>query len=607
MTLLSPLSLLSLFFVPLLILLYLLKIRRTDVFVPSIDLWQKIARDVQVQKPWQRLIVSLLLLLQIAILALFSIMIAKPAIYGNKAAKNMILIIDTSASMAASDIAPSRLEYAKKKAIEIVKGLTGNSKVTIITCSNKTNILSLSSSEHSEIIDSIRRLTPNGFSTDLANAMVVAGGIARSANKAEIVLLSDGGGQAQLDADYPVEFVKVGKESDNLSIKSVDYKTPRAGSRQSELFVSVANNWGGNKNPLIAVYDKNGKLIDAKEISIGGGRIKNVNFLLDRTEEVSVRLQVNDRMKEDNEIWALNKGSKKPKVTIYTNKNLFLEQVFRLFAAEVKVLKPSDWKEQNPDSSEILVLDGFTPSGIKKAANLLFINPPAGNEFFNVNGNAGASKVVNSDPASPLTANVDLSNVNILKGKKITVGDMTDSVVEGNAGPLVAAGENNGSKFVVLPFDLYDSDFPLNYSFPIFIANIIDHFMKAGEEQTSYMPGEIYKLQATADRASVKDPSGDRQDFGSLESAYFDLNKHGLYEIAYYQNDKVAKSEKISVGLVNSSESNITPTDLRIVSKSPKGSSTNNTMNSFEEIWKPLAALALALVLAEWIAYLRGA
>lgn len=607
MTLLSPLSLFFLLFIPLLVLLYLLKIRRTDVFVPSISLWQKVAKDIQVQKPWQRLIISLLLFLQVAILALLSIMIAKPAITQNIAARNLILIMDTSASMAANDVLPSRLEYAKKKAIDMIDDLPGNSKVTLVACSNKTNIVSLSSNDHSSVINSIRQLTPSGSSTDLANALIVANGIARSTAKSEIVLLSDGAGQTQLDSDHPVEFIKAGKESDNVSIRSIDYKTPRTNPKQSELFVSVANNWDKDKALIVAVYSKDRKLVDAKEMSIGGGKAKNVNFLLSGSEEVSVRLQVNDKLKSDNEVWALNNTAKKPNITIYTNKNLFLEQVFKLFAENIRVLKPAKWAPEGSGSADILVFDGFMPGKIYGAANTLFINPPAGNESFSIEGNIGPSKVTSSDPASPLTANVDLSNVNILKGKKLQTGYMTDPIVEGNAGPLVSVGENKGSKFVVLPFDLHDSDLPLNYSFPIFIANIIDHFMRSEAELKSLSPGDIYRLNPIADKASVKNPSGAIQEFENSKSAYFDISESGIYEINYSKSNKKSSSEKISVAMVNSEESNIAPTDLRINSRSSKASSANNATDIFEEVWKPFAALALALVLTEWIAYLRGA
>lgn len=609
MKLISPLSLFFLSFIPLLLLIYLLKIKRTDVFVPSITLWQKIARDVQVQKPWQRLIFSLLLIIQIVILALFSVVIAKPAIIGNKSGKNMLIIIDTSASMAATDVSPNRLEHAKKKALDIVGDLSKNSRVTLISCSNKANVLSISSNDHSTIEDQITGLNAGGSPTNLSNALLIASGIMRSTNNTEVILISDGTGLRQLDTDYPVRFIKIGRESDNISFKSIEYKASRTQPDKSELFVSVLNNGDKRKNAIVATYDKSGRLIDAKETLIDAGKVKNISFLLSAGagDEVALRLQTNDKLKDDNEAWAFMKGSKKPKITIYTEKNLFLEQAFKLFTADIKVIKPADWNKVSTRDSDLSVFDNFTPPNLNYSSNLLFINPPSGNQLFNINGDISPVKITNSDPASLLTADVDLSNVNILKAKRIGVDNLLEAVVESTGGPLIAVGEKKGKKFIVLPFDLHDSDFPLNYSFPIFIANIIDYFSASDSEQQNFSPGDVFKLQPVADKASIKDPSGQVQEFDSTKSAYYNLSKNGVHEVTYYQNGKTAKSEKIGVALVNSAESNISPTDLHIVSGSTGKNKLNDTIEALEEIWKPLSILILALLMIEWLVYLRDA
>ena len=61
----TPLALLGLLFVPAVIAMYLLKLRRDEAVVPSTLLWTRLVADVEANAPWQKLRRSLLLLLQL--------------------------------------------------------------------------------------------------------------------------------------------------------------------------------------------------------------------------------------------------------------------------------------------------------------------------------------------------------------------------------------------------------------------------------------------------------------------------------------------------------------------------------------------------------------
>src|SRR4029078_7142685 len=58
----TPLALLGLLFVPAVIAMYLLKLRRDEAVVPSTLLWTRLVADVEANAPWQRLRRSLPLL-----------------------------------------------------------------------------------------------------------------------------------------------------------------------------------------------------------------------------------------------------------------------------------------------------------------------------------------------------------------------------------------------------------------------------------------------------------------------------------------------------------------------------------------------------------------
>ena len=97
----TPLALLGLLFVPAVIAMYLLKLRRDEAVVPSTLLWTRLVADVEANAPWQRLRRSLLLLLQLLLVIALALLAARPFLERPAGlARDIVLVMDTSASMA---------------------------------------------------------------------------------------------------------------------------------------------------------------------------------------------------------------------------------------------------------------------------------------------------------------------------------------------------------------------------------------------------------------------------------------------------------------------------------------------------------------------------
>ena len=65
MAFLAPLALISALIIgPIIVAMYLLKLRREERSVSSTFLWRRMVRDVEANAPWQKLRRNLLLLLQ---------------------------------------------------------------------------------------------------------------------------------------------------------------------------------------------------------------------------------------------------------------------------------------------------------------------------------------------------------------------------------------------------------------------------------------------------------------------------------------------------------------------------------------------------------------
>jgi hypothetical protein len=118
--------------VPLLLALYLLKLRRRPIRVSSTLLWEQAAQDLQVNVPLRMLRWSWLLLLHLVTLACFLLAVARPAMgEGGVIGERVVIIIDRSASMNATDLPPaspegpprSRLDAAKRRANELIDAI----------------------------------------------------------------------------------------------------------------------------------------------------------------------------------------------------------------------------------------------------------------------------------------------------------------------------------------------------------------------------------------------------------------------------------------------------------------------------------------------------
>src|SRR5271154_4487426 len=108
--------------VPLLLVLYFLKLRRREMAVSSTFLWRKAIQDLQVNAPFQKLRRNLLLLLQMLLLLFLLLALSRPvANYTPGPGKTTVILIDRSASMACKDVnGHSRLDEAKKRALDLV-------------------------------------------------------------------------------------------------------------------------------------------------------------------------------------------------------------------------------------------------------------------------------------------------------------------------------------------------------------------------------------------------------------------------------------------------------------------------------------------------------
>src|SRR4051794_20175262 len=98
------------------VVFYILKLRRRPIAVPFSKIWERILRDKEATSLFSQLKRILSLLLQLALLALMLAALGDPRTAVNLIeSRNIVVLIDASASMRSTDVAPSRLDAAKDR------------------------------------------------------------------------------------------------------------------------------------------------------------------------------------------------------------------------------------------------------------------------------------------------------------------------------------------------------------------------------------------------------------------------------------------------------------------------------------------------------------
>src|SRR5262249_2847912 len=150
------------------IALYFLKLRRKPVQVPSTLLWRRSIEDLHVNSLFQRLRKNLLLFLQLLAVLLAMFALSGPRVKGSSSVgQRYVLAIDNSASMRATDISPSRLAEAKRRAKKLVDEMESNDLAMVIAFSDRAQVVSSYTGNRALLRKAIDDLAPTQTSTSL--------------------------------------------------------------------------------------------------------------------------------------------------------------------------------------------------------------------------------------------------------------------------------------------------------------------------------------------------------------------------------------------------------------------------------------------------------
>ena len=173
--------------------LYVLKVRLRRVAVSTNLFWKQIYDEKPPRSFWQHFRHLLSLLLQLLCLLLIVIAIADPYLSRELLeSRRLVLVIDNSASMRATDVAPSRLDAAKAAALEIMDGLRFRDEVAIVLAGSTPEVVVGMSGNTPTLRDAINAIPFSDSPTQLTAAIDLGRQLIGQHPHAQVVVLTDG-------------------------------------------------------------------------------------------------------------------------------------------------------------------------------------------------------------------------------------------------------------------------------------------------------------------------------------------------------------------------------------------------------------------------------
>lgn len=606
MSFLTPWSLLWL--LPLggvIILLYLLRLRRVPRLVASVMLWERLVADIQANAPFQRLRKNLLLFLQLLALLILVLALARPFVVARGyEGQSIVLVMDCSASMRSTDVAGSRFAQAQRLALQAVGDLGRGDTMAVVAAGAGTRVAAPFTSDHRQLVAALRALPCTDSTTHLEDALRLADSLCARRRSAQIVIISDGAFRplaASLQSSAKLSFQHVGRRLDNAAITTMGARRSLAGAAGYAVYVGLSN-FSAQPRRFTLELSYEGQLLDAREqhLRAGGAAAEVFELPPGRAGLVTAAIDAKDDLAADNTASVVLAGQRRCKVLLLSKGDLFLERAL--------ALDPSlDVSEATAPPAgggpwDVVVVEGLPADHLPAARGYLYLGTGGGHCPVVPGGKIANPTVLDWARDHPVTRYLDLSGLRISAGRAATLQSWGRALAEGDAGPLLAAGERGGVRSVYVGWDLLHSDFPLRVAFPIFLANCFDWLAGAGQggQGEAVRVGEAVTLPPPAGGAlQVTDPAGGRYEYepGSAGQVVVQPALAGVYTA-----EAKGYRRRFAASVLSREESGTPPARQVSLGGRPLAAQAG-AVRTNREVWRWLAVAALAVLLLEWAAY----
>ncbi len=644
MTLLAPMSALfaGLIAFPILLTFYMLKLRRRPLTVSATFLWEQAAHDVQGNVPLRWIKPTLLFLLHALILALFVLALGRPAIdrQGPSSARAFFLF-DISASMAATDggNGNTRLEQAKEQALKLARDLLnapGRPEIAVIAFAQDARIVSRPLDSLRELRAVLDDITPTDQPGRLEPALRLTESLIRapadelaSPSEPLVAVFSDGvftdrTPLALSGARVTLAAVEPEPEPDQGNIAIVACSAARDENRPAAalLFVRLESTFTTDQPVTVAVL-VDGELtrtyavvIPAAGDSAPGSIGKSFSIEVPGGAVITAAVTTEDLLETDNSASVYLPSPRRPRVLLVhpddsppdgSLKNVLEENPLR----SLRIMTASAYArfaaERVAGAMDLVVFDRVAPAVLPMVPTLSF---GAWAETIELvpDSVAPGGFILSWDRTSPLLAHVTLDAIQIARLEPAAEPESlarlgrVRELAAARSGPVITQVETEAGPRVFVRFALGESNWPLHFSFAIFMLNAVETLTGSAASHASIAFTTIEPVIARLERpASTIELVGPETISIERTNDSPGLISLGVIPRAgvYYANE--ISPPAVAVNMFSSVESGLGRRDSLIVGgvDTPRLDATIGR----REIWHWFIMAATALLVLEWFVY----
>ena len=641
--------------VPSLLLLYFLKLRRTNSVVSSTLLWRRAVYDLQVNSPFQKLRKNLLLLLQLLILAAVLLAISQPVINRmGRPDKNVLVLVDRSASMKTVESdSRTRLAHAIESATTLVKSLPDDCRVMVIAFAERAEVVCPFTEDKRRMVREIEAIQPTDAHTRIGEALQLAVAYAGqssgdSANpaapaSADVRIFTDGHIADAKDlgaVEGKVTYHRIGEAGDNVGIVGFDVRRDAERPGVLSVFAQVEN-FGDQPVTTDVSIRLDGTLLPGsgsiQQLTLGPARqpttvaadaadlepsFRNVLFELnhDAGGLIEVRVHRSDALDTDNSVQAPIDPPRELSVLGVCDRprpRNALERVLKavgvprttwMTPAEYEAAPDDDLMGDGRSKFDLVVLDNHD-TGRLPPGNYLFLGGVPKIDIVKPGEFIEGQPLVSWQENHPLIRPADFSNVFIARWRRLTLPPTASILVEGEDSPVIATLNDPGHRYVIAAFDVEESNFLLSIPFVVLMQNCSRGLTDAGLSDRGRLasPGDTLTVSVPggAARAEIKRPDGSidtAEVAGRTVLSYGRTRGAGLYRVTF--DDPAKTTDVYAINTLSANESNIRPLEnLRLAQRQIDTASGEVKIN--QPLWPHLIAAALVILMFEWWVYNR--
>lgn len=473
MTLLSPALLWTLVALLPLAAIYFLKVRPRKKPVTAYFLWQKVFSENKASALFKRLRDVLSLLLLAVAFAAVALALAEPDFAGDER-KDLLLVVDNSASMSTLHGGSSRLQRAKARATDLIRGMNGSQRAAVASFAGRTTILTHPTRHRRSLLDAVEGIQPTQMPSRM-NALHHLQPGEEWMRETRVILLTDG----CLDADVQpatVEIIRISDEAENIGIGRADLQPLSGGQSRLGLFIQpVVSLNKPLQTDLVLTHLDTGKAFRLIPLTLSPGTNASLTLALDDapTGRWKAEFSHADALPLDNAAWFYVPPRDPVPVLVQADDPYFFKHAVLAFGRSDQLLSMA------PDlkSARLVLGTGKIPDGVSA---VLF--HPSGEEMA-----SPVPRVVVKD--HPLLRFLDPETMNFTGARKVAPPAGAVVLVRDEGGtPLIYLSRQGEHSLCVVNMDPVASQFYLSAWFPVLIRNAVTHLTHRTELPPSTLP-----------------------------------------------------------------------------------------------------------------------